>query len=133
MFRFELGTRVNVPGSQDKAQGVVTHQAETIPGYPVYSVKWLVADGTAVEGMIGEGDLAVVNPPILPTEPLTSVDVNNALKEIQAREPMVYSFSWADKADAAVAIARADLKARKPARTVRRKRAASRRLKTKKR
>lgn len=59
-FKFETKTRVRVPGQN--AEAVVMDATETIPGYPVYTLKYLSDAGENECGTIGEGDLAKVNP-----------------------------------------------------------------------
>jgi hypothetical protein len=60
MSKFEKSQRVAVPGG-DGAQGVIIDIVESVPGFPVYALRWLTSDGETQTGSCGEGDLAAAN------------------------------------------------------------------------
>jgi hypothetical protein len=64
MSKFEKSQRVNVPGG-DGTQGVIIDIVESVPGFPVYALRWLTPQGEPQTGSCGEGDLAAANPPTL--------------------------------------------------------------------
>lgn len=61
MPKFEKSQRVTVPGTL-AAQGVIVDVVESVPGFPVYTLRWLTQDGETQTGSCGEGDLAAAQP-----------------------------------------------------------------------
>lgn len=61
MFKFEVQQRVMVPGTNG-AQGVITDRVESLPGFPVYNLNWVMPDGSTSCCSCGESELAEVNP-----------------------------------------------------------------------
>jgi hypothetical protein len=57
---FAKEDRPMVPGQG--AEGVIVDVIETIPDYPIYTIKWFTSDGEPRVGTCGEGDLRGANP-----------------------------------------------------------------------
>jgi len=59
-LKFALKQHVIVPGHAP-AQGRVLDFTETLPGFPVYTLRYLSPEGEPLTGTVGEGDLAAAN------------------------------------------------------------------------
>lgn len=59
-MKFATQARVTVPGTV--AQAVICDATETVPGFPIYTLRWLDEAGETHTGTCGEGDLAKANP-----------------------------------------------------------------------
>lgn len=59
-MKFATQARVTVPGAN--AQAVICDATETVPGFPIYTLRWLDEAGETHTGTCGEGDLATANP-----------------------------------------------------------------------
>lgn len=60
-MRYAKEARLVLPGT-DGTQGVVVDATETVPGFPVYTLRWLTEAGETQTGTVGEGDLHDRNP-----------------------------------------------------------------------
>lgn len=58
-MKFEVKQRVRVPGQS--AEAVIMDATETVPGFPVYTLKYLSDAGENECGTVGEGDLHSAN------------------------------------------------------------------------
>jgi len=64
-FKFEKGQRVAVPG-QGITQGVILDIVESVPGCPIYTLRWLNEVGEPITGSVGELNIEIQNPELLP-------------------------------------------------------------------
>lgn len=72
-FKFSKKQRVTVPG-QGITQGVIVDVIESVPGCPVYTLRWLTELGEPMTGTVGELNIEIQNPDIIkPGSPAAAV------------------------------------------------------------